>query len=39
MDDATIDAQVADQSIRNRLVTEAYGTKLPQKRVPQDYEK
>lgn len=28
-----------EQKVRNRLVTEAYGTKLPQRRVPQDYEK
>lgn len=28
-----------EQKVRNRLVTEAYGTKLPQRRVPQDYQK
>lgn len=28
-----------EMKVRNRLVTEAYGTKLPQRRVPQDYEK
>jgi hypothetical protein len=39
MDDATIAAQLGDQGVRARLVTDAYGTKLPQRRVPQDYEK
>ena len=39
MDDATIAAQLGDQSVRAKLVTDAYGTKLPQRRVPQDYEK
>jgi hypothetical protein len=28
-----------EQEVRNRLVTEAHGTKLPQRRVPEDYEK
>ncbi len=28
-----------EQKVRSRLVTEAYGTKLPQRRVPQDYQK
>ena len=28
-----------EQDIRNRLVTEAYGTQLPQRRVPEEYEK
>ena len=39
MDDILIADQVADQALRQRLVTEAYGTKLPQRRVPEDYEK
>jgi Phage portal protein, SPP1 Gp6-like len=39
MDEATIAAQLGDQSVRAKLVTDAYGTKLPQRRVPQDYEK
>ena len=39
LDDATIAAQVGDQALRTRLVTDAYGTQLPQRRVPEDYEK
>jgi hypothetical protein len=39
MDAATMEAQLGDQAIRNKLVTDAYGTKLPQRRVPQEYEK
>ena len=39
LDQATLDAQMGDQAIRTRLVTDAYGTKLPQRGVPQDYEK
>lgn len=39
MDDATIAAQMGDQAIRSKLVTDAYGTKLPQRRVPEGYEK
>ena len=31
--------QLGEASVRARLVTEAYGTKLPQRQVPQDYEK
>ena len=38
MDDVLIADQVADQALRERLVTQAYGTKLPQRRVPEDYE-
>ena len=39
--DPSIVSQMRDgeMKVRNRLVTEAYGTKLPQRRVPQDYEK
>jgi hypothetical protein len=39
MDDATIAAQLGEQGLRTKLVTNAYGTKLPQRRVPEDYEK
>ena len=39
LDEATVAAQMGDQQVRNRLVTDAYGTKLPQRRVPQEYEK
>lgn len=39
MDPAMIEAQVGDQAIRTKLVTDAYGTKLPQRRVPQGYQK
>lgn len=39
MDDVLIADQIGDQAMRNKLVTQAYGTKLPQRRVPQDYEK
>ena len=31
--------QLGEQDIRNRLVTDAYGTKIPQRRVPDEYEK
>jgi len=39
LDDATIAAQMGDEKVRTRLVTEAYGTQLPQRRVPEDYQK
>ena len=39
LDPAVLEAASADQALRNNLVTQAYGTKLPQRRVPQDYEK
>ena len=39
VDDATIAAEGAEEGLRNALVTEAYGTKLPQRRNPQEYEK
>jgi hypothetical protein len=39
MDDATIAAQLGGNSLREKLVTNAYGTKLPQRRVPEEYEK
>lgn len=31
--------QLGEAELRNRLVTEAYGTKLPTRQVPQDYTK
>ena len=31
--------QSGEQNIRTRLVTDAYGTKVPQRRVPEEYEK
>jgi hypothetical protein len=39
LDEAQQFLAVNEQGLRNRLVTEAYGTKLPQKRVPEEYEK
>jgi hypothetical protein len=39
MDDVLIADQIGDQAIRTKLVTQAYGTKLPQRRVPEEYEK
>lgn len=39
LDNATVAAQVGDQKVRERLVTDAYGTKLPQRRTPEEYEK
>ena len=39
LDEATMLNQAGEQQMRTRLVTEAYGTQLPQKRVPEDYEK
>jgi len=39
VDDATMASQAAEQSLRTALVTEAYGTQLPQRRVPEEYEK
>jgi len=39
LDEATMAAQLGDQQLRSRLVTDAYGTKLPQRRIPQEYEK
>jgi hypothetical protein len=37
--DVVAGLQMGEQSIRSRLVTEAYGTKIPQRRVPEEYEK
>ena len=39
MDETLIADEIGDQDIRNKLVTQAYGTKLPQRRVPREYEK
>jgi hypothetical protein len=39
IDQAQMFAQMGEQGIRERLVTEAYGTKTPQRRVPEEYEK
>jgi len=39
LDEAQMILQQGDADLRNRLVTEAYGTQLPQRRVPEDYEK
>ena len=39
VDEATAAIAAGEQDLRNRLVTEAYGTRLPQRRVPEDYEK
>ena len=39
LDEAQQLLAVSEQGLRNRLVTEAYGTKLPQRRVPEEYEK
>jgi hypothetical protein len=39
MDDVLIADQIGDQAMRTKLVTQAYGTRLPQRRVPEGYEK
>lgn len=39
VDQATAVLAAGEQGIRTRLVTEAYGTQLPQRRVPEEYEK
>jgi len=39
MDDALAAADMGEADLRNKLVTEAYGTVLPQRRVPEEYEK
>lgn len=39
LDEAQAFLEQGEQQVRNRLVTEAYGTKLPQRRVPEGYEK
>jgi hypothetical protein len=39
MDEALGAANMGEADLRNKLVTEAYGTVLPQRRVPEEYEK
>ena len=39
IDEAAIASQTGDQQLRVNLVTEAYGTSLPNRKIPQDYEK
>ena len=39
MDDVLIADQIGDQAMRTKLVTQAYGTRLPQRRVPEGYQK
>jgi Phage portal protein, SPP1 Gp6-like len=39
IDEATSMIAQGEAGLRARLVTEAYGTKLPQKRIPEEYEK
>lgn len=38
LDAAQINADAGEQTVRQRLVTDAYGTKLPQRRVPEENE-
>jgi len=39
LDDAAMASKLGETSLRTQLVTRAYGTKLPQRRVPEGYEK
>ena len=39
MDEALLEANMGEADLRNKLVTEAYGTMLPQRRNPDEYEK
>ena len=39
IDEALMAADMGEADLRNKLVTEAYGTVLPQRRVPEEYEK
>jgi hypothetical protein len=39
LDDAAAMLAQGEAGLRTRLVTEAHGTKLPQRRVPEEYEK
>ena len=39
LDGADMAAKQGEDALRTALVTEAYGTQLPQRRVPQGYEK
>ena len=39
MDGADMQAQQGEAALRTSLVTEAYGTALPRRRPPEEYEK
>ena len=39
MDQALAEANMGEADLRNKLVTEAYGTMLPQRRNPEEYER
>ena len=39
LDPAAMEAEMGEMAIRTKLVTEAYGTQAPQRRVPSDYDK
>lgn len=39
IDDALMQADMGEADLRNKLVTEAYGTVLPQRKVPEDYQR
>ena len=39
IDGALLEANMGEADLRNRLVTDAYGTMLPQRRNPDEYEK
>ena len=39
IDEALLEANMGEADLRNKLVTEAYGTMLPQRRNPDEYEK
>lgn len=39
IDGADVMAQQGESALRTKLVTEAYGTQLPNRKVPQDYQK
>jgi hypothetical protein len=39
LDEAAMQSQMAEQQLRTELVVRAYGTTLPNRRVPTDYEK
>ena len=39
IDPAAVESQLGEAALRAKLVTQAYGTQLPQRRTPQGYEK
>ena len=39
IDDALMQADMGEADLRNKLVVEAYGTVLPQRKVPEDYQR